>query len=74
MNCGSRPPLEEFGVESWGLVVAFPWLVIVRGCSGQAQSGACIGDTVRIPGRGPAWATARCAALCHRVAPGQTLH
>lgn len=67
------PPLEEFGVESWGLTVASLWPVMVRGCPWQAQSGACIGDTVRIPGRGPAWATARCAALCHQVAPGQTL-
>lgn len=67
------PPLEEFGMESQGLVVASPWPVMVRGCSGQAQSGACVGDTVCIPGRGPAWAAARCAALCHRVAPGRTL-
>lgn len=37
------------------------------------SEGACIGDTVRIPGQGPAWATARCAALRHQVAPGQTL-
>lgn len=37
------------------------------------SDGACIGDTVRVPGRGPAWATARCAAPCHQVAPGRTL-
>lgn len=47
------PPLEEFGVESWGLVVASPWPVMVRGCPGQAQSGACIGDTASQVGAQP---------------------
>lgn len=65
--------LQEFGVESWGPVVASPWPVMVRGCPGQAENGACFGDTGRVPGRGPVRATARCAALCHREAPGQTL-